>query len=375
MATRMNQPGSKVSARWAQVVLLGVALAGSPGAAVAALTPDTDWLIFLSAAGMRTPSTVTSLLPDPHGEIAADVLYTSNHGSVRFLFETEVSSDDTGIDRLQVGWEFAEDSYFWLGKFHQPASAWNFGHDHGHYLQTAITVPVIERWEDQDGLPQDMLGALVDLRRPIASDRSLAVSIGVGLVPNPHHESNESEPYWEPFMRDPSTHLSSSARVAYYPDAAGASNVGLVWAQNHLGLSGIEVPTLATFDSLRQTIVGAYVDWTHEPWRVLAAAYHLDLQFTGATDARHESFGAGYIQAEYQFARQLTAFARHDNSVDAADSRYFVAFGPSFPVRRNGAGVRWDVRRNVALTIEAARSAWIDISYSEFHLQLSAVVP
>ena len=54
-----------------------------------------------------------------------------------------------------------------FGRFHQPGSAWNNELHHGHYLQTAITRPAIEAWEDEEGLiPQHLVGTLLESRRP-----------------------------------------------------------------------------------------------------------------------------------------------------------------------------------------------------------------
>ncbi len=56
--------------------------------------------------------------------------------------EFYVTPDERDLERLQFGFEFVPETVLWVGRFHQPASAWNTEHHHGHYLQTAITRPL-----------------------------------------------------------------------------------------------------------------------------------------------------------------------------------------------------------------------------------------
>ena len=94
----------------------------------------------------------------------ADLLISEHRGALRLLAEALVSTrGDHEFERLQVGWTVSDETTLWLGRFHQPASAWNTSHHHGAFLQTAITRPWIERWEDEGGvLPQHLMGALLE---------------------------------------------------------------------------------------------------------------------------------------------------------------------------------------------------------------------
>src|SRR5258708_10545392 len=91
-------------------------------------------LAFLSAHGSERFDADRPSGRPAHGAAIADVLYTYSRGKLRLLAEGAVATDDAEIDRLQVGWEPVPDTLAWVGKFHEPPSSWNFGHDHGHYL-------------------------------------------------------------------------------------------------------------------------------------------------------------------------------------------------------------------------------------------------
>ena len=80
--------------------------------------------------------------------------------------------------------EFVPDTVLWLGRFHQPASAWNTEHHHGQYLQTDITRPYIERWEDEQGIiPQHITGLLLESRQSIGKDGAIQFYGGIGAAP------------------------------------------------------------------------------------------------------------------------------------------------------------------------------------------------
>src|ERR1700694_13000 len=112
----------------------------------------------------------------------ADVVFGLTQHQFRVFGEYYITPDEHDLERLQFGFEFVPETVLWLGRFHQPASAWNTEHHHGRYLQTAITRPFIELWEDEDGIiPQHITGIYVDSRRPIGESGGLHLAAGAGL--------------------------------------------------------------------------------------------------------------------------------------------------------------------------------------------------
>jgi hypothetical protein len=335
---------------------------------------ESSLLAFLSARGSeRFDSDRPSGRP-AHGAAVADVLYTFSRGKLRLLAEGAAATGDAGIDRLQVGWEPVPDTLVWLGKFHEPASSWNFGHDHGHYLQTAISTPAIEKWADDAGvLPENITGALVDSRRPIGS-AAVQVSLAVGVVPNPVQKDDRS--YWLRPISIGSHHIGWSARLALLPDYVGSNNIGLVAAKHKLDADDFVAAGL--LDGARdvdETVYGAYASGDWDQWSLLAAAYHVDLSLTGTAAARNENFVAGYAQLERRFADRYTAFFRHEDSARTQDSSYLQTVQNHFAVRSSLVGLRWDFARHQAITVETSRTTTLSDRFTKISLQWSAVVP
>src|SRR5450631_205699 len=150
----------------------------------------------------------------------ADVIFGLTRDQFRVFGEYFVTPEEHDLERFQVGYEFVPDTVLWLGRFHQPASAWNTEHHHGRYLQTAITRPAIENWEDDEGLlPQHITGALLESRRQLGTTAGIQLSGGVGA--GPALGSDSYEPI-DLINNNPGKHgLSLTARVAYLPEYVG----------------------------------------------------------------------------------------------------------------------------------------------------------
>ena len=166
-------------------VFVSFALCGLLGLGTAKAAPhmhqhDSDLLFFVSgeAVGRSGQEQRNDDQYDALGR--ADVLFAHNKGRWRVLAETVVSTEEVDVERLQFGFEAGESTLLWVGRFHQPASAWNTEHHHGQYLQTAITRPSIELWEDEGGLiPQHLVGALLE----VIQQRARSLPRGQHLVP------------------------------------------------------------------------------------------------------------------------------------------------------------------------------------------------
>ena len=335
---------------------------------------DSSLLGFLSARGSERFDADRPSGRPAHGVAIADALYTYTRGKLRLLAEGAVATDDAEIDRLQIGWEAVPDTFVWLGKFHEPASSWNFGRDHGHYLQTAISTPAIEKWADDAGaLPENITGVLFDSRRPMGS-AAVQVSLAVGVAPNPVQKDHGS--YWVHPLSGGSHRVGWSARLALLPDYVGSNSIGLLGAQHKLDLD--EFAAAGFLNGARgvdETVYGAYADGDWDQWSLHAAVYDVELSLRETANARNESFVAGYAQLERRFADRYTAFVRHEDSARAQESSYLHAVQSRFAVRRSLIGVRWDFFRHQAITLEASRTTTLSNRFTRISLQWSAVVP
>jgi hypothetical protein len=335
---------------------------------------DSSLLAFLSARGSERFEADRAGGRPQHGEALADMLYTYSRRSLRILAEADASTDDAQLDRLQIGWEPAPDTLLWLGKFHEPASSWNFGHDHGHYLQTAISTPSIERWTDDAGvLPENITGVLFDSRRRTGVEEAVQLSVAVGIAPNPVPKTDDS--YWVRTISAGEHRLGWSTRLALLPDYARTSSFGLLAARHRLDARALD--TVGRFDAgtVDQAIYGAYADVDWGQWTLHTTAYYVSLSIEETLKRRTESFIADYVQIERRFADRYTMYARHENSARAPESTYLHALQSRFAVRRNLAGARWDFARHQALTLEIERTTALTNRFTRIGLQWSAVVP
>ncbi len=307
----------------------------------------------------------------------ADFVFGLTHHQFRVFGEFYVTPDEQDLERLQFGFEFVPETVLWIGRFHQPASAWNTEHHHGRYLQTAITRPFIERWEDEQGiLPQHITGALFESRRPLGQEAAVQISGGVGAGPS--LPKGELEPI-DLIDSNPGEHrLSVTGRLAYLPEYTGASSFGILYGHHHLETTAEPVINALNSRNAVLSIYGVYVDWYSERWRVIGANYYVDVDLDPT--ARDESFISGYLQAERQLPKNLTVFGRIEDSSRMQESSYVALFTDTdgdidVALRRQALGLRWDYAKRQALTVEVSHVVSLKQASNEVRLQWSAVVP
>jgi hypothetical protein len=336
---------------------------------------SSEFEVFLAAEALHGS-------PQPHTDDAdpwvdADVVFGLTQHQFRVFGEFFITPGERDLERFQMGFEFVPETTLWFGRFHQPASAWNTEHHHGQYLQTAITRPYIERWEDDQGvIPQHITGALLESRQSIGKEGAIQINGGVGAAPA---LTNQSLDPIDLIGNNPGRHrLSVTARLAYLPEYVGQNSVGLLFGHDDLAASGGRVlPTLqATQADL--TIYGAYLDWTLESWRIVGADYYVDVDLDRAV--RNESFMSGYLQVEWQLVKRFTVFGRAETSARMQESRYVALFDEhagniDIALRRQALGVRWDYARRQALTLELAHVVSLSREANEVRAQWSAAVP
>ncbi len=331
--------------------------------------------VFLSALALKSSNDVKRGEEDSW--FNADIVFGLTQHRFRVFGEYFITAEEHDLERFQVGYEFVPETVLWIGRFHQPASAWNTEHHHGRYLQTAITRPSIERWEDEHGvIPQHIVGALFESRQAIGEDGAIQFSTGVGAGPS--IGKNQLEPV-ELLDKTPGRHrLSITARIAYLPEYVGPTSAGLLYGHHQLLVRDAGVAASLQSESANLSIYGAYADWNQDPWRVIAALYHARVEFE--SPGQRESFVSGYAQVERQLPKRLTAFGRIESSDRMRQSRFVAAFDDrdgdiDLPLRRNALGMRWDYAHRQALSIELSHVVSPTQDSNEVRLQWSAAVP
>jgi hypothetical protein len=336
---------------------------------------SSEFEVFVAAEGLAGHGQPHPREDDPW--IDADVIFGLTHGQFRVFGEYFITGDEHDLERLQVGYEVVPDTVLWLGRFHQPASAWDTEHHHGRYLQTAITRPAIENWEDEEGLiPQHITGALVESRRQIGKEAGVQISGGAGA--GPAMTGDDNQPI-DLVGSNPGKHgLSLTGRLAYLPDYVGTSSAGLLWGHDQLFARTPKALTALGSNHAILTIYGAYADWSVDAWRFIGVGYYVNVGLDRPN--RDESFMSGYLQAERQLPHQLTAFGRVEDSARMQESRYVALLDErstdiDLTIQRQCVGLRWDYARRQALTVEFDHEVSLSDHGYEARLQWSAAIP
>ncbi len=361
--------------RWVMLAVAGWGLLGPPVVRAEHQHSSREFDVFLSALALKASGDVHG--GDDDSWFNADIVFGLTQHRFRIFGEYFVTAEEHDLERFQVGFEFVPETMLWIGRFHQPASAWNTEHHHGRYLQTAITRPSIERWEDEHGIiPQHIVGALLESRQAIGRDGAVQISAGVGAGPSIGR--HEFEPI-EMLDSTPGRHrLSVTARLAYLPDFAGSTSAGLLYGNHRLIARDPQALAALPAAELRLNLIGAYVDWNSEPWRAIATVYHVNVDYQGGTPS--ENFTTGYAQVERQLPWRLSAFGRIEASDGMRSSRFVHSFNDydgdiDVALRRNALGVRWDFARRQALSLEVSHVVSLDRRSDDIRLQWSAAIP
>ena len=331
--------------------------------------------VFVAAEGLAGHGQPHPREDDPW--VDADVLFGLSHEQLRIFGEYFITPEEHDLERFQVGYEVVPDTVIWLGRFHQPASAWDTEHHHGRYLQTAITRPAIENWEDEEGvIPQHITGALLESRRQIGAEAGMQLSAGVGAAPTLRNEDNEPINL---IGSNPGKHgFSYTGRLAFLPDYVGTSSAGLLAGHDQLFVSSaIDLAALRSRHA-NLNIFGAYADWSVDAWRFIGTGYYVDVALDRPNP--DESFMSAYLQGERQLPHRLTAFGRVEGSSRMRESRYVALLNNDstdvdLAIRREAGGVRWDYMHRQALTSEVDHEISLSRRGYEVRLQWSAAIP
>jgi hypothetical protein len=335
---------------------------------------SSEFVLFLSAEAhhFTAPESGSELNEDAN--VIGDALLAIDRDRFRLLGEFQLSREEHDLERFQVGFEPIADTVIWLGRFHQPGSAWNTEHHHGRYLQTSVTRPSVELWEDELGIiPQHITGLMADSRRQIGDYGGVQLAAGAGFGTTITNEGLDPVDLLDPHFAG--RHIALSGRIAYLPNFVGTSAFGLLVSRGVMPVVTNSTAALLHADRVEQTVYGGFANWNGDMWRLTSAVYDVQMSLTGMVGSRRDHFVAGYAQLERQFSHQLTLYGREENSSHAGDSVYILVDHPDFELRRATVGLRWDFWRHQALTMEGAHGQTSRATEFEYRLQWSAALP
>jgi hypothetical protein len=302
--------------------------------------------------------------------VQIDTLFTVQRGPFKLFGEYLLSDHEGDLERFQLGWQATQDTVVWIGRYHQPTSVWNHDHHHGQYLQTSVTRPFLDEWEDLGGiLPQHFTGILVESGHKAFGSWRLRTAIAGGLAPIITPKGLEPFDLLHP---DSEHHQAGfQARASLHPGEFTESGVGLLVATDELPAVGLAAPPLPGLDHADLKVLGAFGIYAASNWKVLATWYHVDTQLNSPTASVNGSFGVGYVEAERHLPHELTGFLRWEGSSNAGDNAYLKLF-PMFIRQRNVIGLRWDFVSRQALTLQLSDTNTLAGHFSDIRLQWSA---
>ena len=289
---------------------------------------------------------------------------------VRALFEMNAeSSQATGdvsvdLERLQLGYAFADELTLWAGRFHTPYGYWNTAYHHGAQIQTSILRPKFLDFEDSGGIiPAHSVGLWAhggtkqgDNRIDYDAWLSNAPTIRIDgdtdhvgtLDPNLHGGTNNN--------------ATVGLKLGITPAALGGLTLGVHGYHTRVGGPSGGDGAFETRTISSSTMLGGYWTYLEDDWEVLGEYYHFkDKNLRPEAAAFGLSFNswAGYAQFGRNFGL-WTPYVRYEKASLNQLDEYFAAQESGRAYRRAVAGLRYDLSSRSALKVEFNRSHQAD---------------
>lgn len=336
-----------------------------------------DVLAFLSIEGFDMFSASDPELEKFDVRATADLLYTYNSDRFRFLAEYIWSDTESEMERMQAAWVVDDKTTLWFGRFHTISNYWTTEFHHGQFMQTSISRPGLEEWEDESGpMPSHVTGAWLEHVFSLQDQSALNLGLSAGIAPK--FEGQELLPF---DVLDPASghDLAVSARFVYRPDILSSNQVGLTMSHNDIAVVSESDLQLFDLDSVTQKTIGLFANWGWRNWRFASNFVYFDVDLNYPSGDVDDEFLLGYVQAEYQVNDDWTVFGRTEFG-DGEDGSTYLRLLPAVIAHRQMLGVRWDFADSHSLTLEIADTSrqgddFEHDHFKEIRFQWSAVFP
>ena len=325
-----------------------------------------DYLLFLTAAA--SDRSASSVMPQHREkETALLFVYTAEVENYRFLTELHVVDEgEEDIERLQVGWRFVPRAMLWIGRFHNPEVYGSTQYHHAQYLQTGVSRPAIEEFDEHGGiLPSHLIGAQLEGALAGGEPDALRYELAFGKTGTLDEKGLESPNIIGPAKRGKAT---ASLRLTYYPAEGETDAAGIFLGRNRLPARDLSI------QEVRQTVSGFFGNWEREKIRLFGAAYFLENELEERSGISTGRFATGYLQAEYRTDAPWTLYARSEHSRGTQGDPYLMLF-PDFAERQTTVGARWDVASKQALKFEYGRPRIMGDDSRRLAAEWSMVLP
>jgi len=336
-----------------------------------------DMLVFLSLERFEMSSASDPALDGFETLATSDFLYTYNSDRFRFLAEYVWSNSESELERIQGAWQIDSETMLWFGRFHSISKYWTTEYHHGQFMQTSISRPGVEEWEDESGpMPSHITGLWLEHEYSIKDRSAINLGLAAGLAPK---FAGQGLVPFDPVDPDSGHDQSISGRLIYRPDILSTNQFGLTLAYNDIAVVSESSPVLADLNSIGHTTLGVFSNWQWKDWRVLTSWAYFDIDMRYRDGDVEDDFVLGYVQGEYEATDNWTVFGRSEFGFGEGSSPYLQLL-PAFIAHRNMIGVRWDFADSQAVTLEVADTSTQgdDFSHDDFkelRIQWSAVFP
>lgn len=303
-----------------------------------------------------------------HGsEALVDFFYTASFDDWRLLSELLVSSEERDLERLTIGRVSAGGAQLWLGRNHTDLDQWNHLFHRETYLQTSIHRPGIIEFEDEGGvIPAHITGLTLEDNRDVDGQTfnyGFTAGLGPGL------EQEHLVPFNILASNEGSHDLAVTAHLSDQPATGSFPDSGLFFGHT------IMPSRSANIREVRQTVLGAYTNYTKNTLVVRASVFYVanDLDLTGGVKKKG-SFGYAYLQPEYDLDPTWTLYGRLERTSGAEDD-LFIRQVPSFINNRSLVGARYQMKNGQVLKFELATLEQYNQHFASAEIQWSAALP
>jgi hypothetical protein len=285
-----------------------------------------------------------------------ELFYTATEDRLSFLSEVmmEVGDDNAfavDVERVEVGYLFADWFRLRLGRFHTAIGYYNDAYHHGRYFQITVDRPEMVRFEDEGGLiPAHSVGLHADGRIPLGRAGSLRydadLANGRGRIPD--EVTN---------LADPNKGKAVNLRLRYEP--AFALFDGLIVGVNayfdSIDANSTTDPTMPVITHVGERIYGAHLAYLEYDAHLIAELLRIEHRTSGAGPGITT---AGFVELGYTI-RAFTPYARYDRV------KFPALIDPFFALNKLAlrgsfqsiiAGVRYVASEYVALKLEGGQA-------------------
>ncbi len=307
-------------------------------------------------AGTRSPNN-----PDLHGADVGslDFYLTPELGErTRSLFELNFKMSTTGalvtaLERIQLGYQLADATTLWLGRFHTPYGYYNTAFHHGQQISTSLRRPKLVEFEASGGvLPAHTVGLWLAGANRMDMGR-LTYDLYVGnaqrIVAGVIDTNNVGSPHGDAIY---------GGNLGFLPQALDGFRVGV-----SAFTTKIE-DDLAPRNLTRVNNYGVYVVYDTDRWENMAEYYHFDNDDLSGSTGKHQS-DMGYVQIAYR-AGTWIPYARYENADFDQTDNYFRAQRSGGSYYRTALGLRYELDWSSALKLEIAQTHETDRANEEY---------